>query len=128
MEAMTIDAVLQQIRAVPGVLSADIKGKRLWIKVADRDLYPVRRRVAAWLARCETSQLGLLWEMESATSCGCYDSRGHLKKIENWSLTSLQRRLVKTGGRLVKHARYLLADAGREPSHTAVVREYHPAD
>jgi hypothetical protein len=27
------------------------------------------------------------------------------KKIEKWSLTSLQRRLVKTGGRLVKHAR-----------------------
>jgi hypothetical protein len=25
---------------------------------------------------------------------------------ENWSLTSLQQRLVKTGGRLVKHARY----------------------
>ncbi len=28
------------------------------------------------------------------------------KKIEGWSLTSLQQRLVKTGGRLVKHARY----------------------
>jgi hypothetical protein len=28
------------------------------------------------------------------------------KKIENWSLTSLQQRLVKAGGRLVKHARY----------------------
>ena len=28
------------------------------------------------------------------------------KKIENWSLTSLQQRLAKTGGRLVKHARY----------------------
>jgi hypothetical protein len=28
------------------------------------------------------------------------------KKIENWSLTRLQQRLVKTGGRLVKHARY----------------------
>lgn len=27
-------------------------------------------------------------------------------KIENWSLTSLQQRLVKTGGRLVRHARY----------------------
>ena len=27
-------------------------------------------------------------------------------KIDNWSLTSLQKRLVKTGGRLVKHARY----------------------
>ncbi len=36
------------------------------------------------------------------------------KKIENWSLTSLQKRLVKTGGRLVKHARYyrlLLAES-----------------
>ena len=28
------------------------------------------------------------------------------EKIESWSLTSLQQRLVKTGGRLVKHARY----------------------
>jgi energy-coupling factor transporter ATP-binding protein EcfA2 len=28
------------------------------------------------------------------------------KGIENWSLTSLQQRLVKTGGRMVKHARY----------------------
>ena len=27
-------------------------------------------------------------------------------RIEAWSLTSLQQRLVKTGGRLVKHARY----------------------
>jgi hypothetical protein len=28
------------------------------------------------------------------------------QRIENWSLTSVQQRLVKTGGRLVKHARY----------------------
>jgi len=27
-------------------------------------------------------------------------------RVGNWSLTSLQQRLVKTGGRLVKHARY----------------------
>jgi hypothetical protein len=27
------------------------------------------------------------------------------KLIENWSLTSLQQQMVKTGGRLVKHAR-----------------------
>jgi hypothetical protein len=26
--------------------------------------------------------------------------------VANWSLTSLQQRLVKTGGRLIKHARY----------------------
>jgi hypothetical protein len=28
------------------------------------------------------------------------------RRIDTWSLTSLQQRLVKTGGRLVKHARY----------------------
>ena len=28
------------------------------------------------------------------------------KKIDNWSLTSLRHGLVKTGGRLIKHARY----------------------
>jgi len=36
------------------------------------------------------------------------------KRIENWSLTSLQQLLVKTGGRLIKHARYywlLLAES-----------------
>ena len=27
-------------------------------------------------------------------------------KIRKWSLTSLQQRLVKTGGRLIEHARY----------------------
>ncbi len=36
------------------------------------------------------------------------------QRIGSWSLTSLQQRLVKTGGRLVKHARYywlLLAES-----------------
>ena len=36
------------------------------------------------------------------------------KRIENWSLTSLQQRLVKIDGRLIKHARYyslLLAES-----------------
>jgi hypothetical protein len=36
------------------------------------------------------------------------------KRIDNWSVTSLQQRLVKTGGRVVKHARYywlLLAES-----------------
>ena len=35
-------------------------------------------------------------------------------EIDAWSLTSLQQRLVKTGGRLIKHARYyclLLAES-----------------
>ena len=36
------------------------------------------------------------------------------KRIDHWSLTSVQQRLVKTGWRLVKHARYhwlLLAES-----------------
>ena len=36
------------------------------------------------------------------------------KRIGKWSLTSLQQRLVKTGGRLIRHARYywlLLAES-----------------
>ena len=36
------------------------------------------------------------------------------RRIESWSLTSLHQRLVKTGGRLVKHSRYywlLLAES-----------------
>jgi hypothetical protein len=35
-------------------------------------------------------------------------------KVATWSLTSLQQRLVKTGGRLIEHARYywlLLAES-----------------
>jgi hypothetical protein len=38
----------------------------------------------------------------------------HPQRIGNWSLTSLQQQLVKTGGRLVKYARYywlLLAES-----------------
>jgi hypothetical protein len=32
------------------------------------------------------------------------------QRIENWSLTSLQQRVVKMGGRLVKHARHYRLD------------------
>lgn len=43
-------------------------------------------------------------------SCHWFQSNevrlGLPKKIHGWSLTSLQHRLVKTGGRLIKHSRY----------------------
>jgi hypothetical protein len=50
------------------------------------------------------------------------------RRIESWSFTSLQQRLVKTGGRLVKHSRYyslLLAESHLTP---AAVRVDAPAD
>ena len=52
-------------------------------------------------------------------------------RIKRWSLTSLQQRLVKTGGRLVKHARYywlLLAPAGTRASDPAAVRRHAAED
>jgi hypothetical protein len=47
------------------------------------------------ITRSETWNLGILWRRSVLP-----------KGIESWSLTSLQQRLVKTGGRLVQHARY----------------------
>jgi hypothetical protein len=35
--------------------------------------------------------------------------------IQSWSLTSLQQRLFKTGGRLIRHARYCILQTGRKP-------------
>ena len=43
-------------------------------------------------------------------------------RIKTWSLTSLQHRLMKTGGRLVKHAPLLLAAPGRGSSQPQAVR------
>lgn len=44
----------------------------------------------------------------------CHRFRANEVRLQLWSLTSLQQRLVKTGGRLIKHARYywlLLAES-----------------
>ena len=55
---------------------------------------PVERGAGWWLSLIAYN-LGNLWRRLVLP-----------QRIENWSLTSLQQRLVKTGGRLVKHARY----------------------
>jgi hypothetical protein len=62
--------------------------------------------VRLWLSLIAYN-LGNLWR-------GCPLGPALPRKIGNWSLTSLQQRLVKTGGRLIKHARYywlLLAES-----------------
>ena len=51
-----------------------------------------------------------MWGPSSSSSWKAQIKSGYL----DWSLTSLQQRLVKTGGRVVKHARYywlLLAES-----------------
>ena len=51
-----------------------------------------------------------------------YDLRNLLRRlvlplaIQSWSLTSLQQRLFKTGGRLIRHARYFHSPTGRRPT------------
>jgi hypothetical protein len=61
------------------------------------------------------SNEGRLWLSVIAYNLGNLWRRLVLpKRIDKWSLTSLQQRLVKTGGRLVKHAQYywlLLAES-----------------
>ena len=55
------------------------------------------------MAECYRLQPGNLWRRLALRA-----------RVANWSLTSLQQRLVKTGGRLVKHARHywlLLAES-----------------
>jgi len=55
-----------------------------------------------------------LWLSVIAYNLGNLWRRVLPNRIGNWSLTSLQQRLVKTGGRLLKHARYywlLLAES-----------------
>ena len=74
----------------------DSRGKNTQLPTADLLRQAVlrrRERCRASLAR--SANLGNLWRR-----------LGLPRGIENWSLTSLQQRLVKTGGRLVKHARY----------------------
>jgi hypothetical protein len=67
-------------------------------ELIERHLTDSRRRfrsneVRLWLSLIAYN-LGNLWRR-----------LGLPQRIKNWSLTSLQQRLVKTGGRLVKHTR-----------------------
>jgi len=48
--------------------------------------------------------------------------------VANWSLTSLQQRLVKTGGRLIKTRPLLLVAAGGEPPDVAAVWRHAAQD
>ena len=50
------------------------------------------------------------------------------KKIENWSADQFAAAAGEDGRQTGQARTVLLADAGREPSHTAVVREHDPAD
>ncbi len=81
-----------------------------WIKEAKQAVAMTRlscHRFRANEVRCWLSviayNLGNLWRRLALPA-----------RIGKWSLTSLQQRLVKTGGRLIKHARYywlLLAES-----------------
>ena len=50
------------------------------------------------------------------------------KKIEKWSLAMLQQRLVQTGGRLLKHARYYWLLLTESPSDAAALGSHAGQD
>ena len=72
-----------------------IKEGKLAVKMTRLSCHRFRpNEVRLWLSVIAYN-LGNLWQRLALPT-----------RIGNWSLTSLQQRLVKTGGRLVKHARY----------------------
>jgi len=72
-----------------------IKEGKLAVKMTRLSCHRFRaNEVRLWLSVIAYN-LGNLWRR-----------LGLPKRIDTWSLTSLQQRLMKTGGRLVKHARY----------------------
>jgi hypothetical protein len=56
--------------------------------------------------RFRSNQVRLVLSLLAYNLGNLWRRLGLPRGIESWSLTSLQQRLVKTGGRLVKHARY----------------------
>jgi hypothetical protein len=112
-------------------LSDSRRGKNTQLPLADLFRQSVYSRIAGYadvndaerLAQDPTFHLigsEKIWERGAALGL-IANNLGNLwrrlvlpRKIENWSLTSLQQRLVKTGGRLIKQARYyrlLLAES-----------------
>jgi Transposase DDE domain group 1 len=77
-----------------------------------RDLVPARQPNtslpgSAFLATNHATNEVRLWLSVIAYNLGNLWRRLVLpRKIDGWALTGLQQRLVKTSGRLVKHARY----------------------
>ena len=70
---MTVDEVLERIRLVPGVRSAELGKIRVLISMPARDWFPVQRRVAAWLALCPGAP-PVLWKLLNEEPSGAYDS------------------------------------------------------
>jgi hypothetical protein len=63
--------------------------------------------LAAGLSETGASATVQLWLSVIAYSLGnLWRPLALAARVDSWSLTSLQQRLVKTGGRLIKHARY----------------------
>jgi DDE family transposase len=74
--------------------------------IARAEALEPRRRVVLDMDSTEVAVFG---EQEQSAYNGHFESTCYHplpKAIGNWSLTSLQQRLVKTGGRFIRHARY----------------------
>ena len=78
-----------------GTAEQGIKEGKLAVKMTRLSCHRFRSNQVRLALSLLAYNLGNLWRR-----------LGLPRGIEKWSLTSLQQRLVKTGGRLVKHARY----------------------
>ena len=81
--------------------------------------------------RCRANEVRLHLSVLAYNLGNLWRRLGLPQRSKSWSLTSLQHRLMKTGGRLVKHARsywLLLAPAGRGSSQPEAVWRDAAAD
>jgi hypothetical protein len=100
-------AVVRFYNIKRGTAEQWIKERKQAVKMTRLSCHRFRsNEVRLWLSVIAYN-LGNLWR-------GCPLGPVLPRRIEKWSLTSLQQRLVKTGGRMIKHARYywlLLAES-----------------
>ena len=113
-----IGRAVSRLRPIPAWISSRCPGRStswpIWRRISAT---PLRRAIPVWRREPPRSPPSFPCSRLEKREV-CLDSAGAViegnlwrrlvlpKRIDNWSLTSLQQRLVKTGGRLVKHARY----------------------
>lgn len=73
MELLSAETVVAELRKIDGVISAELDGSLVRVKMSGRDWFAIRRRVGAWLRRSVTP-IQIRYELINAEPSGAYDS------------------------------------------------------
>ncbi len=73
MELLSAETVVAELRKIDGVISAELDGSLVRVKMSGRDWFAIRRRVGGWLSLSVTP-IQVRYELINAEPCGAYDS------------------------------------------------------